>query len=537
MVLVACGAMEVDPNAARVSAESVRVVADSVGVALEPDVAEALAPDVEYRLREVVQEACKFMRHSRRRVLSTEDVNAALRLLAVEPLYGFSSREPLEFRAAAGNPDLYFLSDRELRFDDLTLALLPPPPLDVNLVPHWLAVEGVQPLIPENVGPDNDGFGAAAGAPPPKRVKGPGGEAAAAPDPAAAGAAANGVKPVVAHVVSQELRLYFVKISEIVKGVKGDADALATALESLATDTGLNQLVPYFVQLVTDETTANIRNLTVLNNLIRMVRALVSNTSLSIEPYLHQIMPPVITCMVAKRLSASPTEDHWSLRDAAASVLAFIVRRFGGAYPNIQPRITRTLLRAFLDPSRPLPTHYGAIIGLSALGPRVVRAILLPNLPSYLALLMPELEPAAGGEDGGASQLKRHEAQRCFGALQTAAGGALYRCLVPAAPAWGAPAPAGTARPMEAEGNGAGAAQKLDGVKVGGKLRVARPAAPGAAKADGMPPSVLDGTSRSLEDAWHEGADERAHIEALAESLGSGFAPFAPTEPLATVFV
>ena len=46
--------------------------------------------------------------------------------------------------------------------------------------------------------------------------------------------------------------------------------------------------------------------------------------------------------------------------------------RFGHVYDNLEPRVTRTLLHAFLDPTKSLPQHYGAIQGLSALGPSVV---------------------------------------------------------------------------------------------------------------------------------------------------------------------
>lgn len=46
--------------------------------------------------------------------------------------------------------------------------------------------------------------------------------------------------------------------------------------------------------------------------------------------------------------------------------------RFGHVYHNLQPRVTRTLLHAFLDPKKALPQHYGAIQGLAALGPSVV---------------------------------------------------------------------------------------------------------------------------------------------------------------------
>lgn len=60
--------------------------------------------------------------------------------------------------------------------------------------------------------------------------------------------------------------------------------------------------------------------------------------------------------------------------------------RFGQVYHNLQSRVTRTLLHAFLDPTRTLPQHYGAIKGLAALGPSVVSNNHLSCLAnSYLA--------------------------------------------------------------------------------------------------------------------------------------------------------
>jgi transcription initiation factor TFIID subunit 6 len=53
-------------------------------LARSDDVVANLAPDVEYRLREIIQEALKFVRHSRRTTLTTEDVNNALRVKNVE---------------------------------------------------------------------------------------------------------------------------------------------------------------------------------------------------------------------------------------------------------------------------------------------------------------------------------------------------------------------------------------------------------------------------------------------------------------------
>ena len=45
---------------------------------LSIDAAESLAPHLEVRLREIIQDALKFMRRSKRHTLSPDDINSAL---------------------------------------------------------------------------------------------------------------------------------------------------------------------------------------------------------------------------------------------------------------------------------------------------------------------------------------------------------------------------------------------------------------------------------------------------------------------------
>lgn len=87
---------------------AIKAIAHSVDIPrLSDEAAKVLAPDVEYRLREVVQvrmlpsltaecyssrlqnallsqEALKFAKHAKRTTLTTEDINNALRLRNVE---------------------------------------------------------------------------------------------------------------------------------------------------------------------------------------------------------------------------------------------------------------------------------------------------------------------------------------------------------------------------------------------------------------------------------------------------------------------
>ncbi|CAO2165085.1 unnamed protein product [Urochloa humidicola] len=385
--------------------ETIEVIAQSVGIpSLGPDVAAALAPDVEFRLREIMQESIKCMRHAKRTVLTADDVDSALSLRNVEPVYGFASGDPLRFKRAVGHKDLFYLDDREVDFKEIIEAPLPKAPLDTAVVAHWLAIEGVQPAIPEN--PPIDAI-----VPPAENKRSEHAKDDGLPVD---------VKLPVKHVLSRELQMYFDKIAELTMS-RSDTPLFKEALVSLAKDSGLHPLVPYFSYFIADEVTRSLGDLPVLLALMRVVRSLLHNPHIHIEPYLHQLMPSMITCIVAKRLGHRLSDNHWELRDFSANLVALVCRRFGHVYHNLQNRLTKTLIHAFLDPLKSLTQHYGAVQGISALGPSAIRLLLLPNLVTYMQLLEPELQL-----EKQKNEMKRKEAWRVYGALLCAAGKCLY---------------------------------------------------------------------------------------------------------------
>ncbi|RWR93612.1 TATA box binding protein associated factor TAF [Cinnamomum micranthum f. kanehirae] len=385
--------------------ETIEVIAQSIGINnLSSDVALALAPDVEYRVREIMQEAIKCMRHSKRTVLTTDDVDSALNLRNVEPIYGFASGDPLRFKRAVGHKDLFYIDDKDVEFKDVIEAPLPKAPLDTAVVAHWLAIEGVQPAIPENAPVE------ALVAPPESKKTEHSKEDGIPVD----------IKLPVKHVLSRELQLYFDKITELIVS-QSDSVIFKEALVSLATDSGLHPLVPYFTFFIADEVTRSLNDLPLLFALMRVVRSLLQNPHIHIEPYLHQLMPPIFTCLVAKKLGRRFVDNHWELRDFTANLVASICKKFGHTYHNLQTRVTKTLVNAFLEPSKAMTQHYGGIQGLAALGPSVVRLMILPNVEPYLQLLEPEMQL-----EKQKNEMKRHEAWRVYGALLHAAGQCLY---------------------------------------------------------------------------------------------------------------
>ena len=114
--------------------DNIRDVAESVGITnLSDEVLSGLSSDVEFRLSQVLEEAFKLMRHSKRTTLTTQDITHALRVLDVEPLYGYESTRPLRFGEASIGPGqpLFYVEDEEVDFEKLINAPLPKVPREI----------------------------------------------------------------------------------------------------------------------------------------------------------------------------------------------------------------------------------------------------------------------------------------------------------------------------------------------------------------------------------------------------------------------
>ena len=72
-------------------------------------------------------------------------------------------------------------------------------------------------------------------------------------------------------------------------------------------------------------------------------------------------------------------------------------------------------MNAFLDVQKPLTSHYGALVGLSALGDRVVQLLILPNLKVYIEeVVKPKMERRGGGGGEGGAEQERVEAEHVY---------------------------------------------------------------------------------------------------------------------------
>ncbi|XP_053715931.1 TAF6-like RNA polymerase II p300/CBP-associated factor-associated factor 65 kDa subunit 6L [Synchiropus splendidus] len=333
---------------AEVSRESVKLMAESAGVELGDDVAALLAEDVCYRLREATQSSSQFMRHAKRRKLTVEDFNRALRWSNVEAICGHGAQDSLPFRSLKEG-ELFFVEEREINLVELALATNIPKGCAETMVRVNVSyLDGKGNLEPQ------------------------------------------GTVPTAVQSLSEDVLKYYQQITRAILG--DDPHLMKVALMDLQSNSKIAALLPYFVYVISGVKSVS-HDLEQLNRLLHMVKSLVQNPYLYLGSYVRSLVSSVMYCILEPlAASINPLNDHWTLRDYAALLLSHIFWTHGDLVSGLYHQILLSLQKVLSDPVRPLCSHYGAVVGLHALGWKAVERVLFPHLPAYWANLQAVLD-------------------------------------------------------------------------------------------------------------------------------------------------
>jgi transcription initiation factor TFIID subunit 6 len=386
---------------------------------MQPAARSTLVALVEEHLTTLIREAEAVKRHCKRaritsvgtsdadytnivrRRLQAADINMALQIRGSEKLYGTPlmdedlNQKPVNLRT--------YIQDDEPR----NLA-----PSEVAWHQQWLAVDGVAPAVTRGSAP---------------RVA----------SSSSSGNLADSmqVHQLQASLLSEELQLYYRRVTDTLQRRRPDEVIL-----SVARDAGLQELVPFFVRYCQYELYAHVitggapppallpgqaeagggaemspssSRMEHGRTIVRLIQALLMNPHLHLELHLHELLPALMTCVVAKRLTTNKNsltlENHWALRREAAATLVMIGHLFGDEYPTLKARILRTLCQTLQRPkntARPAqdaatarPTvvsttasRYGGLVGMTLFGGKAVDAFVLPVASAHWDEWMAALE-------------------------------------------------------------------------------------------------------------------------------------------------
>ncbi|GMT35748.1 hypothetical protein PFISCL1PPCAC_27045, partial [Pristionchus fissidentatus] len=370
----------------RLEQDWVKRVGESMGVTnLTPNGSLYIAEQITHLIKRVVYDGHKFALHGRRCKMKSRDIEAAMDLLGLPDLKPLGHILPegqnLVHVPNSMGDDLYVPEERE--FDLSQLAATPTPPLPVKpyIRAHWLVYNGKVPNIPENVpqgkteddqvDKEADDMKKAALA----RVRRT--ETAGASNSSAGTTFRHSVKeittietvqvqPPQVETLSVEQQIYY---KEIVEACVGQDDKKSfsfrqDALTSLEIDTGVQSLLPRISVFIFDAVRANIaqRCLSMLIYIGRIIRSLVVNKSVQIEPSLHHLLPSLISCMIGKNLCLQPDRDnHWALRDFSAKTLIVIMSK-KEKDTSLRERIVKVMKKIFMDSTSTYGQIYGTLI-------------------------------------------------------------------------------------------------------------------------------------------------------------------------------
>lgn len=319
-------------------------------MSMQPPARQALLDLVKEHVSTIVRDAIVVQRHTKRARLHNgtdvkyrlhaSDINMALQMQGQERLY------------AVTLPDF----DDPQRSVNLTEFMrqdtMPAPPNEISAHVRWLAVDGNMVNAP-------------------KASSAATSTAMSLPETTASATQLLQVHQLQSSLLSEELQLYFHRVTAAMEhpAAQQQQDAV---LQSIASDTGLQELVPFLVRYCQQELYR-----TMAEGPIRLAAALLSNPHLHLESHLHELLPALVTCVVAKQL------PNRKIRPEAAYALFKACQQFGTEYINLKPRVLRALWQAVQQPSddpKAWPSQYGGIVAITMFGVRVIDALLLPTI-------------------------------------------------------------------------------------------------------------------------------------------------------------
>lgn len=370
------------------SHDSVKVIFQTLSCSqtLTDLAAHRIYKDVIYRMRILIQDSLKYMKHCKRKRLTIRHVNSAMYINRIAPIFGHAHTRTKEegdgkdkwnggFTEVDGvKRGLFYMKERAVRITEFIEGSILRVPADVTIVPKWISFEGN--AMCESTRRTREMMGERSEMRDERQVK------------------KNVGKFVkynhIRHRVSNSFMTYLKVVQEICIG--GDLNAIEICCDQLRNNFDHAPILPYLVANIYNGMTKEKTRLGELCSYMRCARALLENKKLNIEIYLHQLLASVMTCVVREVICENANENHWILREFCAMMLEKVCLEYGKRYPNMVISIMKDVETTLCDMDTPLCTIYGCVICLTFLGRTCLKINILGVLQTIASRLIPALQ-------------------------------------------------------------------------------------------------------------------------------------------------
>lgn len=322
--------------------ESIITWGESAGVVdLPQDIARAIAADVTYRLRQSLNVCGQFLRHSKRRRLTPDDVNRSLKWMDVPAVMGYTGSEPVEW-LGVGEVGVHIPNDPTVNLASTALSG------DIFHQPgspcvrgEWVNVSGHAFIKAENSG-----------------------EIIPSPLP-----------------LPLEFTQYYQMLFTVIAGHSNDLFKMMC--EDVSTSPGIRSFVGHIIGGIIRGAQRAKQKPFILRRLLLVMRALLVNPHIHLGPqnYMRDINNMLVYFLIIER---KLPQDTQMLRSLACNVLLQVVSREPGCWETVVTSLSGVVASS----SRPWGQHIGALIGLLTLGSSALLKSLTPIARPYHNRLM-----------------------------------------------------------------------------------------------------------------------------------------------------
>jgi transcription initiation factor TFIID subunit 6 len=346
-----------------ISRETIFAIGQALGIRLPPRLSLAcLVRDSDVFLRQVVQCAERFRRHKFQDALKIAHVNEALHSTNQRPLYGYHHEFYPIYKPI---PRAGILAADDRMLDLSTISRRPEfgYPDDESFEFHWLAIDGIQPLIHENLAQQNS-------------------DHIVSPDEihwSVESSIVPGRRSAETSMISEAQQELFLSFFNRLKHDENIEDLL----EELVNDGSLQALLPYFVRYLVDSISVNIRNPRFLLRYLAVADSLVRNPSLDLSSTFHFFISIGTTCLL-NYLSNGQMEIECSLKEQSVIFLQRLMEKVTSDV--IYKKVMEILTDAVFDSKTNICTKYGGVLGLFGIIGGVGREIVSSEVSGLMRL-------------------------------------------------------------------------------------------------------------------------------------------------------